>query len=40
MLRPRTKDLSSAAAPKMLPSNTHFRAQESQQLAMCVLGGK
>ena len=40
MSRPRTKDLSTATAPKMLPPDTHFKTQESLQPAVCVLGGK
>ena len=40
MSRPRTKDLSPATAPKMLPPNTHFMTRESLQPAVCVLGGK
>ena len=40
MSRPRTKDLSPATAPKMLPPNTHFMTRGSLQPALCVLGGK
>ena len=35
MSRPRTKDLSPTTAPKMLPPNSHFKAQESHNL-LCV----
>ena len=40
MSRPRTKDLSPATTPKMLPPNTHFMTRGSLQPALCVLGGK
>ena len=39
MSRPRTKDLSPATAPKMLPPNTHFMTRGSLQPAfMCPWG--
>ena len=38
MSRPRTKDLSPATAPKMLPPNSHFKEQESHNLLCVSLG--
>ena len=38
MSRPRTKDLSPATAPKMLPPNSHFKTHESHNLLCVSLG--